>query len=76
EHRNQELNNLINYLQTDAYKEIQARKQLGLQKEGEVAISIQSDLTKPEISPENSDDDNMTEIKSNPRKWWDYFFQL
>ncbi|MFH1509025.1 MAG: septum formation initiator family protein [bacterium] len=72
EHRNQELSNLLDYLQTDSYKEIQAREQLGLQKEGETAITIQSDLeTPPEIA---SFEVEVREEIPNPLRWWNYFF--
>ncbi len=72
--KNQELGRLIEYFQTDTHKELEARKKLGLQKEGERVVII-----KP--SPENyinkisnfGSVDN--EDVSNARKWWRYFFR-
>ena len=70
--KNQELKRLIEYCQTDAYKELEARKKLGLQKEGEKVVIIKptpenylQGISNLE-SAENKDD-------SNPRKWWGYF---
>ena len=72
--KNQELGRLIDYFQTDAYKELEARKEFGLQKEGEKVVIIKR-------SPENyigktsnfGSGDN--EDVSNARKWWRYFFK-
>jgi len=51
--KNQELRQLIEYYQTDAYKELEARKKLGLQKKGEKVVIIKSSpeiiLIKPAI---------------------------
>ena len=72
--KNQELGRLIEYFQTDAYKELEARKKLGLQKEGERVVII-----KP--SPENylSEISNFESAEnkdgSNLKKWWRYFFK-
>ena len=72
--KNQELGRLIEYFQTDAYKELEARKKLGLQKEGERVVII-----KP--SPENylSEISNFESAEnkdgSNLKKWWGYFFK-
>lgn len=74
EKRNKELQALVDYLNTDSYKEIQARQNLGLVKEGEVAVAI-------EPAPSNSDQKKATyevenqENISNPRSWWNYFFE-
>ncbi|NQU99489.1 MAG: septum formation initiator family protein, partial [Parcubacteria group bacterium] len=38
ERKNHEMQALVDYLNTDSFKEIQARQSLGLQKEGEVAV--------------------------------------
>ncbi|MBU1178693.1 septum formation initiator family protein [Patescibacteria group bacterium] len=74
EKKNKELAQMIEYIETDSFKEIQARQNLGFQKEGEVAVSIET----------NSGDyqrDNSTTFASppaidpsNPKRWWRYFF--
>lgn len=74
EEKNQELTSLIEYLKTDSFKEIQARQQLGLQKEGEVAVSIKSAPSEISEKQVNQELGNQIFI-SNPRKWWNYFFQ-
>ncbi len=72
--KNQELRQLIEYYQTDAYKELEARKKLGLQKKGEKVVIIKS-------SPENylnkTSNLECAESKnaSNLEKWWRYFFR-
>jgi cell division protein FtsB len=70
EKKNQELSSIIDYLSTESFREIQARKELGFQKEGETAISIQSEEAKGE---EVKKEEQNKEI-SNPKKWWNYFF--
>ena len=47
ENQNSDLSYLVDYLNTDAFKEIQARQNLGLQRPGETAVLIESsrDLT-------------------------------
>ena len=79
EHRNVEIGSLINYLESDEYKEEQARLKLGLQKPGESVITVLGASTESEtISTESlayniyvSDD-----TKTNPQRWWDYFFSV
>jgi len=72
--KNQELRQLIEYYQTDAYKELEARKKLGLQKKGEKVVIIKS-------SPENylNKTGNLESAESknasNLEKWWRYFFR-
>jgi cell division protein FtsB len=73
EKQNLELTELIEYFNSDAYIEERARVDLGLKKEGEKVVIL------PEISKVTDEDgqeakqgDNLE--KSNPRKWWDYFF--
>lgn len=73
ENKNQELNQLIEYFQTDVYKKLALRKKLGFQEEGEKVVII-----KPfpenyinEISNNNLDDQETGNLK----KWWKYFFR-
>ena len=72
ERKNKELAGLVDYLNTDSFKEIQARQNLGVQKEGEVAVSIESmpDNTNEQVVFADSEDVE----KSNFEKWWGYFF--
>ncbi|MDD3887367.1 MAG: septum formation initiator family protein [Patescibacteria group bacterium] len=74
ERKNKELGGLVDYLNTDAFKEIQARQNLGMQKDGETAVSIESlpdnMNSVVELSQDNSDQKN----KLNIEKWWNYFF--
>lgn len=68
--RNQELSSLIDYLSTESFKEIQARQELGYQKAGETAVSVQ---------PNGSAGETVKQITQqrevpNPQKWWNYFF--
>jgi len=74
ERKNKELGGLVDYLNTDAFKEIQARQNLGMQKDGETAVSIESlpdnMNSVVELSQDNSDQKNTLNIE----KWWNYFF--
>lgn len=72
---NEMLANQILYYQTEEFKELEARKRLGLKKPGENLL----------IVPDNTDSDNTnnqigkkvareksTEELPNPLKWWNY----
>lgn len=65
--QNQDLAQLINYLNTDTFKERQAREQLNLKKEGEYVVAL------PKGSELSETTDSEGQI-SNPRKWFNYFF--
>ncbi len=77
QNENKNLQNLLLYYKTDTFKELEARRQLGLKKPGESVIVI----------PENSDDkkstnvtknsntkesDNKTQSTTNLEKWWHF----
>ena len=71
EQNNQELNDMIAFLQTDEYRERQARQKLDLQKEGEQVVIV------PELEDVEEEVDKGTEIAlSNSEKWWNYFFKI
>lgn len=70
EKKNQELSSLVDYLSTESFREVQARRELGFQKEGETAISIQSQESKGEEVKEGEQEEEI----SNPKKWWNHFF--
>ncbi len=72
EQENKEMRDLIEYLNTNSFKEIQARQQLGLQKEGEQAIAIQS--APEEIQSATRGEEAVKEEQANTIKWWTYFF--
>lgn len=72
--RNKELNDLISYFGTDAYKELQAREKLNLQKEGEVVVALPPDQSQLGYSPDAASDQAKQVKQSNPQLWWNYFF--
>ncbi|MFA6296670.1 MAG: septum formation initiator family protein [Patescibacteria group bacterium] len=74
ERKNQELGGLVDYLNTDAFKEIQARQNLGMQKDGETAVSIESMPDNINTVAELPQDNNDSSDKTNMEKWWNYFF--
>lgn len=71
EHKNRELSSLIDYLSTESFREMQARRTLGFQKPGETAISIQP---REEEGEEVKEKEEQKEEISNSKKWWNYFF--
>jgi cell division protein FtsB len=75
EKKNFELQALIDYLNTDSFKEIQARQNLGLQKEGEMAVAIEPGIASA-AENQGSTFESAGEVKevSNFKKWWKYFF--
>lgn len=75
EKKNHELQALIDYLNTDSFKEIQARQSLGLQKEGEMAVAIEPGIA-ASYEDQGSTFESSEEVKeaSNLKKWWKYFF--
>ncbi|MBI2355635.1 MAG: septum formation initiator family protein [Candidatus Doudnabacteria bacterium] len=64
---NAELSELIKYYKTDEYAQRAARDKLNLKKEGEFAVSLPPSVT-------SEAPDSKKEEKSNPKKWYDYFF--
>ncbi len=70
ESKNQELKEMINYLQSDQSLEEQARLNLNLKKPGETVIVINE--KKIATSTVNTDDE--AKDFSNLKKWWYYFF--
>lgn len=80
--KNQDLSGLLNYLQSDSFAEKEARLNLDLKKPGEKVVIIK-DSTPGETPLKASSsvfnipglDKQTAEIKSNPRKWLEYFFK-
>lgn len=68
------LENLIIYQQTDSYKELEARRKLGLQKPGELVVDLPDEPT----LVARSTDGNATTTAGTQHPlelWWDYFFE-
>ena len=68
--KNSELKDSLAQLSSEQYKERVAREDLNLKKEGEIVynFSLFAD------NQQSSGPKNATEKISNPRKWWNYFF--
>ncbi|OGE83244.1 MAG: hypothetical protein A3B10_01145 [Candidatus Doudnabacteria bacterium RIFCSPLOWO2_01_FULL_44_21] len=65
---NERLSGLIKYLNTPEYQEKAAREQLNLKKEGEFVVVLPTG-NPGEVAGQSNEQD-----KSNPEKWFDYFF--
>jgi len=83
ENKNQDLEELTKYLQSDQFVEEQARMNLGLKKKGEEVVVIKEEEGK--VAGAFAKNDNIDSHKdaatkkqsrqfSNWEKWWDYFF--
>ncbi len=76
QNQNTELSGLVAYFQSDYYKEQEARLKLGLQKEGESAISVPVAGNSTGVSGQTATagDNPANDQLSSPQKWWNYFF--
>lgn len=83
ENKNQDLEELTKYLQSDQFVEEQARMNLGLKKKGEEVVVIKEEEGKVAgafaknnniDSNKNKADKKQSRQFSNWEKWWDYFF--
>lgn len=74
---NERLQDLLEYLKTDTYKDRVAREDLGLQREGEtvVVISEGEDVVIPEeqLLEDKPAEEDLVYVPTY-RKWWNYFF--
>lgn len=70
---NQDLGFLLQYYQTDAFKEKEARAKLGLQKPGENLVILPRTEQKEEVVPEQQ---QKAKTKSSPNwiLWWHFLF--
>lgn len=74
ETKNSELKELLSYLDTDAFLEQEARLKFNMQKPGESVMVV------PEGSGDEKRKNDLAvltaeeKFRSNPAKWWDYFF--
>ena len=62
------LQDLISYLESDQYVEEQARSQLNLSKPGEKRVDLS-------LAPETLASQEVTDDRSNAKKWFAYFFK-
>jgi cell division protein FtsB len=70
ERRNEELRGLIDYFDSDAYKEREARAKLNVQRPGEKVIEVVQPEVRAEVAATVSSHTNET----NLARWWRYFF--
>jgi cell division protein DivIC len=74
---NQDLNELINYLQTDDFKEKEAKDKLNLIKEGEQLVLVKEKESQlQEIVEEEKSKTEVVVNHANYYWWWYYFFNL
>lgn len=77
EQKKTELQGLISYFDSDAFKEEQARLKLGLQKPGESVVTVLGESTEG-VNAVAAELGTGTEQKaattSNPHRWWNRFF--
>jgi len=76
---NKNLENLVIYYQSDSFKEVEARKKLGLKKSGETAVPIPALKYENYAAEIQSEKKNFVELvddpqKTNYEKWWDFLF--
>lgn len=78
EQQNIELSSLVEYFDSDTFKEEQARLKLGLQKPGESVVAVLGDSVDLDEFNSGSTNklalNNSNENISNPQRWWRYFF--
>lgn len=74
EDKNSELGELLNYLNTDDFLEEEARLKFNMQKPGESVMVVpgggESEPNKKDLAALTDEE----KFRSNPAKWWDYFF--
>ena len=75
ESKNIELKSSLAYIQTPEFQELEAKRQLGVAKEGESVIIFSDKSTSAKSSEKNNSEDGGDKPgRSNPQKWRDYFF--
>lgn len=76
ERDNQKLSSMLEYFKTQDFQEKEAKEKLSVQKEGEKVLMVTGDRnseTKTEEEVQAANEPKKDE-RTNPRKWWDYFF--
>ena len=79
---NKRLSELVRYLDTEAFREKMARQKLNLQREGETVASVPLKEKSSAFyadkkvldSNQNLTINGKEDKRSNPQKWWKYFF--
>lgn len=76
--QNKNLENLILYYKSDSFREVEARKKLGLKKPGEVAVAVPAKSANNFQSEVQAQEEGVSEkpkeIKTpNYELWWQYF---
>lgn len=66
--KNQTLQNGLAYFNNEQYKDMVARQQLNLRKDGEIVVNF------PPAVEQQSQEPAAAPKTSNPTKWWNYFF--
>lgn len=74
ESKNKDLKQLITYLESDQFVEEKARLNLGLKKEGEQIVVIKDDTAITTDTNLEGRGLGNSQNFSNPRQWWNYFF--
>jgi cell division protein FtsB len=75
EAKNNDLNSLLSFLNTDAFLEQEARLKFNLQKPGESVVIIPPSNGKQENDGDVSTNSVGDNTLSNPQKCWNYFFR-
>lgn len=70
---NYQLSKLVEYYNTDQFKEMEARKRLNLKKEGESLVIIKQSGEDLKKTSEKEEKENVENLP-NYMKWWNYFF--
>lgn len=70
EKQNQDLSQLIDYLKSDTFIEQEAKLKMGLKKPGENLVVMPQNE-----NPEAQNTSLLEANKTNPSKWWSYFFK-
>lgn len=67
---NQQLSDLVKYLNTDQYRQKAAREQLNLKKDGEYVVALPPDTQESASGATTTTGGTL----GNPQKWYRYFF--
>jgi cell division protein FtsB len=70
--QNTNLKNLIAYYQTETFRELEARRKLGLKKPGEIVVALPEN-TEEVLQTENPEE-KKEQTTPNWKKWWEYLF--
>jgi len=74
ESQNRSLGEYVASINTESFQEKEARKRLNLQKPGESLLIIPETKTLSNEVPDNTILNTTAKGKSNPIRWWQYFF--